>query len=162
MDCSPLGSSVSGIIPAKILEWVAFPSPGIFRTQGSNPCLLHWPGISLPLNHLGSWWYLSLRWPFRWSRICRAHKYGSDYLLWKQEQTPTNTHTHTSPKESSEPYDYNCMPGLRNPELEGREHTVPGILMKTFNHTHPNVKIIMVHALTPCRFFFFPLAHFQV
>ena len=28
-DCSPPGSSVHGIFPAKILEWVAFPPPGM-------------------------------------------------------------------------------------------------------------------------------------
>ena len=28
MDCSPPGCSVHGIFQAKILEWVAFPSPG--------------------------------------------------------------------------------------------------------------------------------------
>ena len=27
MDCSPLGSSVHGILQARILEWVAIPSP---------------------------------------------------------------------------------------------------------------------------------------
>ena len=27
---------------------------GIFLTQGSNPCLLHWQADSLPLHHLGS------------------------------------------------------------------------------------------------------------
>ena len=27
---------------------------GIFPTQGSNPCLLHWQAGSLPLSHLGS------------------------------------------------------------------------------------------------------------
>ena len=27
MDCSPPGSSVHGILQARILEWVAFPSP---------------------------------------------------------------------------------------------------------------------------------------
>ena len=27
---------------------------GIFLTQGSNPCLLHWQADSLPLSHLGS------------------------------------------------------------------------------------------------------------
>ena len=32
---------------------------GIFPTQGSNPCLLHWQVDSLPLSHQGSpycWW----------------------------------------------------------------------------------------------------------
>ena len=27
---------------------------GIFLTQGSNPCLLHWQADSLPLSHQGS------------------------------------------------------------------------------------------------------------
>ena len=27
---------------------------GIFPTQGSNPCLLHWQVGSLPLSHLGT------------------------------------------------------------------------------------------------------------
>ena len=40
-DCSLLGSSVHGILQARILEWVANPfSRGIFLTQGSNPGLL--------------------------------------------------------------------------------------------------------------------------
>ena len=29
MDCSPPGSSDNGILQARILEWVAIPSPGI-------------------------------------------------------------------------------------------------------------------------------------
>ena len=42
MDCSPPGSSVHGILQARILEWVAISfSKGIFLTQGSNPSLLH-------------------------------------------------------------------------------------------------------------------------
>ena len=55
MDCSLPGSSVHGILQARILEWVAMPSPpgeGIFLTQGSNLCLLcllHWQAGSLPL-----------------------------------------------------------------------------------------------------------------
>ena len=37
MDCSPPGSSVRGILLARILERVAVPSSGgIFPTQGSN------------------------------------------------------------------------------------------------------------------------------
>ena len=42
MDCSPPGSSVHGILQARILEWVAIPfSRGIFPTQGWNLGLLH-------------------------------------------------------------------------------------------------------------------------
>ena len=37
MNCSPQGSSVPGILQARILESVAIPfSRGIFPTQGSN------------------------------------------------------------------------------------------------------------------------------
>ena len=53
MDYSPPGSSVHGILQAKILAWVTMPSlQGIFPTQGSNPRLLHllhWQAGSLPL-----------------------------------------------------------------------------------------------------------------
>ena len=58
MDCSPLGSSVHGILHALILE-LPFPSfschfllQGIFLIQGSKPrllYLLHWQIGSLPL-----------------------------------------------------------------------------------------------------------------
>ena len=52
MDCSQPGSSVHGILQARILEWVAKPSSG-----GSSPprikpvslCLLLWQAVSLPL-----------------------------------------------------------------------------------------------------------------
>ena len=42
MGCSLPDSSVHGIFPTRILEWVAISfSKGIFQTQGSNPGLLH-------------------------------------------------------------------------------------------------------------------------
>ena len=51
MDYSPPGSSVRGILQARILEWFATPSSrGSFPTQGSNLhplCLLHWQAYSL-------------------------------------------------------------------------------------------------------------------
>ena len=53
VDCSLPGSSVRGILQARILEWVVISSSrGIFPTQGSNPRLLrllHWQAGSLPL-----------------------------------------------------------------------------------------------------------------
>ena len=54
MDCSLPGSPLHGIFQARILEWVAIPSPGNFLTQGSNPHLPYWQANSLPLRHLGS------------------------------------------------------------------------------------------------------------
>ena len=55
MDYSLPGSSIPGILQARIVEWVAIHfSRGIFPTQGSNPRFLHWQADSLPLSHLGS------------------------------------------------------------------------------------------------------------
>jgi len=55
MDCSPPGSSVHGILQARILEWVVISFfRETFLTQGSNPSLLHWQADSLPLSHRGS------------------------------------------------------------------------------------------------------------
>ena len=55
MDCSPPGSSVHGILHARILEWGAISfSRGSSHIQGLNPCLLHWQADSSTLNHLGS------------------------------------------------------------------------------------------------------------
>ena len=63
MDCSLPGSSVHGISQARILEWgCLFLLQGIFLTQGSNPCILHWQADSLPLNHRGTlYWYSSTK-----------------------------------------------------------------------------------------------------
>ena len=42
MDCSLPGSSLQGILQARVLEWVAiFLLQGIFLTQGLNPSLPH-------------------------------------------------------------------------------------------------------------------------
>ena len=54
MDSSLPGSSVHGILQARILEWVATSfSRKSSRTQRLNPQLLHWQVDSLPLSHLG-------------------------------------------------------------------------------------------------------------
>ena len=37
MDCNPPDSSVHGILQARILEWVAFPSPGDLCKPGIKP-----------------------------------------------------------------------------------------------------------------------------
>jgi len=45
MDCTLPGSSVHGILQARILEWVAYPFSRGFSTQGSNWGLLHYRKI---------------------------------------------------------------------------------------------------------------------
>ena len=37
VDCHPPGSSVHGIFQARILEWVAIPSPGDLPDPGTEP-----------------------------------------------------------------------------------------------------------------------------
>ena len=52
MDCSPPGSSVHGILQARILKWVAMPSSrgsSQPRDQTHVSCHLLWPAGSLPL-----------------------------------------------------------------------------------------------------------------
>ena len=39
MDCNPPGSSVHGILQARVLEWVAMPFSRRYSRQGSNSCL---------------------------------------------------------------------------------------------------------------------------
>ena len=55
MACSPPGSSVHGILQARILEWVAIPSSrgSSQQTHRSNPFLLHWQADSLLFELLG-------------------------------------------------------------------------------------------------------------
>ena len=55
MDCSPLGSSVHGIVQARILEWVAIPfSRGFSQPRGPTQ-VSHIAGqILYRLSHQGS------------------------------------------------------------------------------------------------------------
>ena len=82
MSYSPAGSSVSGIIPARILEWVAISSSrGFFWPQGSNlhlPHFLHWQKYALLLSHLGSPYWL-----IHWIKIIqRSHGFCIIFWPW--------------------------------------------------------------------------------
>jgi len=47
MDCSPPGSSVHGILQARILEWAVLPPlQGIFPIQGLDSSLLLFPALA--------------------------------------------------------------------------------------------------------------------
>ena len=50
MDCGPPGSSVHGIFQARILEWVAFPTPGDLPDPGVEPasCIAGGPFTTVP------------------------------------------------------------------------------------------------------------------
>ena len=51
MDCSLPGSSVHGILQARLLEWVAIASPGDLPDPGSEPASPALAAESLLLSH---------------------------------------------------------------------------------------------------------------
>ena len=53
MDCSLPGSSIHGIFQARILEWVAFPSPGDLPDPGIEPWSPALQADSLPFEPPG-------------------------------------------------------------------------------------------------------------
>ena len=86
MDYSLPGSSVHGILQARILKGVAISYSREFLTQRLNLCLLHllhWQVDSLPLSHLGSsnieWlaysemWFERKRPPFSYWGVPNRH-----------------------------------------------------------------------------------------
>ena len=70
MDCSPPGSSVHGILQARILEWVACCPPGDLPDPGVKPTSPALQVDSLPLSHWGSPW-LSVVFPSYHFDTCR-------------------------------------------------------------------------------------------
>ena len=54
MDCNQQGSSVHGVLQARILEWVAISFSGSSRNPGIEPGLPHCRHILYHLNHRGS------------------------------------------------------------------------------------------------------------
>ena len=51
MDCRPPGSSNQRVLQARILEWVAFPSPGDLPDPGIEPGSLILQADALPFEH---------------------------------------------------------------------------------------------------------------
>ena len=51
--CEPMDYTVHGILQARILEWVTFPSPGDLPNPGIEPSLLHCRQILYQLSHQG-------------------------------------------------------------------------------------------------------------
>ena len=48
MDCSPADSFFHGILQERIMEWVAFPTPGHVPNPGIEPGSPALPAVSLP------------------------------------------------------------------------------------------------------------------
>ena len=63
MDYSPLGSSVHGILQARILEWVPFPSPGDLPDPGIEPSSLMSPALAVRFFTTSATWeaYMNIK-----------------------------------------------------------------------------------------------------
>ena len=88
VDCSPPGSSVHGILQARILDrGFHFLLQGIFLIQGSNPCLLH-----LHCNQILYHWAIGVPWS--------AYSLSSDLnrvssIKWKKMKLPLLTNNYS-------------------------------------------------------------------
>ena len=60
MECSLLGSSVYGILQARILEWVACPPPWDFPDPGIEPMSLMSPALTSAFFTTKSTWEASI------------------------------------------------------------------------------------------------------
>ena len=75
LDCSPLGSSVSGVFQARILEWAAMTLAGDLPNPGIKPLLnlLPWHTGSLPVVPPGKpieFWEVFIYWRYRFFIRC--------------------------------------------------------------------------------------------
>ena len=94
MDCSPPGSSVHGILQARILEWVAIPfSRGSSWPRDRTQVFLKYRQILYRLSHLGSPSVWEAWTDLLWYCVFDGHipKGGSlleSFKTWRQTQTP--------------------------------------------------------------------------
>ena len=66
VDCNPPGSSVLGILQARVLEWVACPPPGDLPDQGIEPAPLMSPALA------GGFFTTSATWEAQMSPYCAS------------------------------------------------------------------------------------------
>ena len=119
-DCSLPGSSVHGILQARILEWVAIPvSRGSSQARDLNPGLLHSRWILYHLSHWGNWWSVEGKWISRVLRIFRTMKNTIYDIIMMKMYHYTFVQTHRMYNIKGEPLsklwtldDYNVNVGL--------------------------------------------------
>ena len=79
MDYSPPGSSVHGILQARILEWVAMPSPWDLPSSGNKPTFLMFPVLA------GGFFTSSTTWEAKeWSEL----KWNESHLFMSNSLWP--------------------------------------------------------------------------
>ena len=95
LDSSPPGSSVHGLLQARILEWVSISfSRGIFPTQGLNLNLLHCKQMLYCLSHQGRpHFYSRQQWPPTYLLFQTLHTWVTPFwpMRCKQKLNPTVT-----------------------------------------------------------------------
>ena len=88
MDCSPPGSSVHGILQARIWSGLSCPPPGDLPDLGTEPASPVPPALqadSLPLSHWGN---LQWAWPCSNQKMEKTRKIPSSDLLTNHNFTP--------------------------------------------------------------------------
>ena len=112
LDSSPPGSSVHGLLQARILEWVSISfSRGIFPTQGLNLNLLHCKQMLYCLSHQGSpHFYSRQQWPPTYLLFQTLHTWVTPFwpMRCKQKLNPTVT--------AEKAFDFSDRRGQTGPE----------------------------------------------
>ena len=118
MDCSPPGSSVHGILQARILEWVAIPfsrGPSQPRDQIQVSCIA---GRLFTIWATGKPAFLST-WYFLTSFLCVQNFPLHDFInLWGRRKKPVFPISLTSD-------DIGMWPGLCQLDVRGKKHWLP-------------------------------------
>ena len=112
LDSSPPGSSVHGLLQARILEWVSISfSRGIFPSQGLNLNLLHCKQMLYCLSHQGSpHFYSRQQWPPTYLLFQTLHTWVTPFwpMRCKQKLNPTVT--------AEKAFDFSDRRGQTGPE----------------------------------------------
>ena len=95
MDCSPPGSSVHGILQARILQWIVMPPPGDLSNPGIEPTSLTSPALT------GRFFITSATWEAH-TYCTHTHTHPAYHTIHTPNAQTTHTvHTHTTHTEIS-------------------------------------------------------------
>ena len=110
MDCSPPGSSVHGILQARILEQVAFPSPGDLPNPGIEPRSPALQADSLPYEPPGKpWQYRATLKKETWARLPGFQHPRLSLTIQAALSTRLNFPLLTSPMRSPDTHEFTAV-----------------------------------------------------